>query len=827
MSDVDASLWRAWRDRKDAGAFERLVRPHLEFATAFARRLGLGLDDADEVVQRSLVRLASESREKPVRVGVRAWLGRDVLTETRMLVRARSRRERHEAMAPPREEGGTEAVDARDAVEAALRDLDEDARRAVELRFLHDLEYREVAFVLGRSPLACRLLVHRAIARLRKRFGRSAPLLVAALPRGADAAAVARIADVVPAAAEAAAASGIGASVAGGLAMATAWKVGGMAAGIALLAWLGWSALGPGPAPEDATAHEAGGMAAPPGLATAPPPLATGTSGSMAGDSATGSVPAAKPDPDATPRVPLDAPIPPGTGSVAGTIRFTDGKPFAHARVGLWGSPQIVAETDEEGRYHIHGDWVADRVLTLLGPHGEAMDLGALASMKPDARIGLDASIEPGITLVVRVADATTHASLVGRMVSMRRPGANANNVMQAGFGFATTDSDGRVRFEHVPPVPVQLSVSAPAYELNEREIDLRSEPSTVDLLLRKARPLPLRVRGLPVGFADWRVHWVFTHYHPLAGFVEGDAIVAANGEATLDAPPVGRWRLSIKGSGLPGFETDVHVTTADVPVVEWTVPSRAAVAGRILDAEGQPMANARLLLSGADSVRADGEGRFRIPSIPVGSATAYLLFGDYDSVRAGSVEVPPSGRDDLEVRAAGTASIAARVPKASVVSLWELAPFGHVATAYPRGDGSIRIPWLPAGSFRLTVVPTDDTEMDSRDVHLSPGQTLDLGAIRLAKYPVIPVALSLPPTARRPATLNVTFVRDVGGTRAGKPIGQGRVEFDGEGRGWLKGLPAGEFVVRVEAPGFAPTEMTIEIRDGVTTPIRIDLRLP
>src|SRR5204863_4505551 len=40
--------------------------------------------------------------------------------------------------------------------------------------------------------------------------------------------------------------------------------------------------------------------------------------------------------------VPLDAPIPAGKGSVAGVIRFKDGKPLANARLALWGSPQVV-----------------------------------------------------------------------------------------------------------------------------------------------------------------------------------------------------------------------------------------------------------------------------------------------------------------------------------------------------------------------------------------------------------------------------------------------------------------------------------------------------
>jgi RNA polymerase sigma factor (sigma-70 family) len=239
MSREEADLWRAWSERRDERAFETLVTPHLGFAAGFARRLGCGDADAADVVQRSLASLATETRDKPARVGVRAWLGRSVRSESRMLFRARRRREAHEARAARRPDAAGNPVDARDEVEALLAALDDDDRRAVELRYLYDLDYREIGHVLGRSPLACRLRVHRAVSALRRRLGSHAVMLVAALPhRAGDASSVS-----VPAAVSAAPA---GANLwIGGLAMGTAMKVGGVAAGLGLVAWLGWTALGP------------------------------------------------------------------------------------------------------------------------------------------------------------------------------------------------------------------------------------------------------------------------------------------------------------------------------------------------------------------------------------------------------------------------------------------------------------------------------------------------------------------------------------------------------------------------------------------------------
>jgi hypothetical protein len=69
--------------------------------------------------------------------------------------------------------------------------------------------------------------------------------------------------------------------------------------------------------------------------------------------------------------------------------------------------------------------------------------------------------------------------------------------------------------------------------------------------------------------------------------------------------------------------------------------------------------------------------------------------------------------------------------------------------------------------------------------------------------------------------------VRDLGGTQAGKTVPTGRIEVDTAGRGTLKGLPEGEYAVSIFAPGFRPVEMNLVVREGITTPVRVDLRLP
>ena len=182
MNEADQRLWHAWRKRRDEHAFETLVRPHLAFATDFARRLGCVPADADDLVQQALSGLAAEKSGRPLQVGLRAWLGRSLVLQVKMLRRARSRRAKYERAVRPSARDLHEDLESREEVEALLRDLPDPQREAVILRYLHDMDYEDIAFVTGASVNACRLRVHKGIERMRHRSGTKVGAVLAALP---------------------------------------------------------------------------------------------------------------------------------------------------------------------------------------------------------------------------------------------------------------------------------------------------------------------------------------------------------------------------------------------------------------------------------------------------------------------------------------------------------------------------------------------------------------------------------------------------------------------------------------------------------------------
>jgi len=259
-----AELWRRWRRERAPRAFEAIVRPELAHALALARRMGADPGEAEDALQDSLVKLARERSDEPLRVGIRAWICRRVVLGVKMQARAGARRRRHEAAAAGH--GGPAAlprVEARDEVEAALGRLEEEERRIVELRFLHDLDYREMAYVLDATENACRIRVHKALKRLRVLLGAAAPARVASLSLPAARA------DAAIAAALAAAKPALGLAAKGALAAALAL---GAAAALRI-------APASPPAPEPAVAVAAAPPAAsplPPPSPPTPPPAPTG-----------------------------------------------------------------------------------------------------------------------------------------------------------------------------------------------------------------------------------------------------------------------------------------------------------------------------------------------------------------------------------------------------------------------------------------------------------------------------------------------------------------------------------------------------------------------
>ena len=175
--DDDRTLYLRWLTTRDETAFLSLARRHASLVVDVGWRFSQDWARAEDALQEALLLLARDGTERPAEVGVRAWLAREALSRARHALasdRARARRERavgasrgEEAM--PKSDDSTVAHEVR----AALDRLEGDERVALTLRYLHQVEYAEIAAILGVAEPTARVRVHRALERLRGESRRS------------------------------------------------------------------------------------------------------------------------------------------------------------------------------------------------------------------------------------------------------------------------------------------------------------------------------------------------------------------------------------------------------------------------------------------------------------------------------------------------------------------------------------------------------------------------------------------------------------------------------------------------------------------------------
>lgn len=168
--ETDADLVRA-AGSGDARALEQLFRRHHARIHALCVRLLDSPDAADDAVQETFLRVARYGRRFEARATFTTWLYR-IARNTCHDLRASSANtaRREAAWAAERNAARVEPDHADDRVRrlnAALARLPVESREALILARHLDLPFTDIARVLGCTPGAARVRVHRALARLR------------------------------------------------------------------------------------------------------------------------------------------------------------------------------------------------------------------------------------------------------------------------------------------------------------------------------------------------------------------------------------------------------------------------------------------------------------------------------------------------------------------------------------------------------------------------------------------------------------------------------------------------------------------------------------
>ncbi len=189
----DRELLAAVR-RGDADAFDRFVERFGPMIFSFGLRMCGNREDAEDVLQETLIKVFTRLRTLQDPEALRAWLWRIVANECRMSRRGPrdpSRQVNIEELLAPREEGGaplelpdpdapdpeasTMRLQDRERLEEAIRNLPPAYRIILLLRDFEGLTSEEVARALGISVPNAKVRLHRARLALRRLLLGGAP----------------------------------------------------------------------------------------------------------------------------------------------------------------------------------------------------------------------------------------------------------------------------------------------------------------------------------------------------------------------------------------------------------------------------------------------------------------------------------------------------------------------------------------------------------------------------------------------------------------------------------------------------------------------------
>jgi protocatechuate 3,4-dioxygenase beta subunit len=381
------------------------------------------------------------------------------------------------------------------------------------------------------------------------------------------------------------------------------------------------------------------------------------------------------------------------------------------------------------------------------------------------------------------------------------------------------TDAEGRYRIDGLSLGKGRIEVRA----LNRVDVeprDLSIDPVAgppLEFQLQEGQMLVGRVLdGRGGGVSGIRVR------------VDGDSIkesvTSGAGDYGIAGLEPGYVTITASSAEYPQVEARVLITAGRQTYRDITVHRGAAVAGRVADSAGRPVAGATVNVLGRmeDWVVSGDGGEFTLYGVPPDEAWITATHGDYFATSSEELRLRPGELfEGLELvmqlggRVRGQVLTTENEPAGGVrVGLEVIEAEGGTADILnptTDGKGAFQISRVPPGRYRVVV----------RDGSKSSSQEVKLGAEGAVVDDVVLVLAATAPIQGRVQDASGTSVRGaiVEAFNAGKANGDARANAvtEGDGSFSLPGLPEGEYRVRARLPIGGPLVASERVAAGAS----------
>ena len=524
--------------------------------------------------------------------------------------------------------------------------------------------------------------------------------------------------------------------------------------------------------------------------------------------------------------------------TIKGTTTDSAQRPIASATVHVDGIPMGV--TGEHGSFTISrapSNW---KEVTAV----EGDRIGALTRKGGEG--SYDLRLVKGAMVQVTVTDARSRSPLPQATVTLSEGGSRMGGMVLR-FGPSSgdrwiTDARGRATIGPVTPGSYSLDALHPGFSFTSNDVPLRAGESAVRAFAGERMSV---VAGMVVDEEGRAVPAAFltnTTNMPSMPMRRGAAAWSGpDGRFVLRGAPTGEeFHLRATRKGLPESESDpIRLATGEQKSnVTIVIPRGITVTGRIVNRDGEPVANAEIRPAKATAGPGSGFVMRRImvtggiEEEPVrsgsdGSFSLQLARGRYDIFFGGEAWAPKSLRgidvspqmDPLQVTLEEAVAVSGRVvradgsgvPDVNVSAFMMGAPSTQPSITGP--DGSFTVTGLPRGPVNLTATKFDEfvREMKSVEapatnvlIELAPG-----GGVR---------GRVVEKGSKRPVA---DFQAGISGERGGRGmriVGPPSLKTfrSDDGSFELKNLPVGLAEIVVAAPGFVTARVPgVTIEEG------------